>query len=172
MTYSPYSEEKTVRLLWRRLDESALAQQASLLAQVLRRGDALCLHGELGAGKTRFAREIIATLSGVEDVASPTFTLVQSYPVSDETDAGLVLHHYDLYRLEAEEELEELGLDASLETGIALIEWPEIATSWVPQSALHITFAFTDTDRYRDIALYGDETWKTRLEQWTTHTDP
>ena len=90
------------------------------IAEGLKTGDLVALSGELGAGKTALARAILHHLGVTEEVPSPSFTLVQSY------DTGtLAVYHFDLYRLERAGELVELGLDDALNSGAALVEWPE-----------------------------------------------
>lgn len=103
----------------------------------LRAGDAIALKGDLGAGKSTLARALIRALaddSGLE-VPSPTFTLVQSY------ETRVPVHHFDLYRLAAPDELDELGLDDALSQGAALIEWPERAADRLPETALWLDLA-------------------------------
>ncbi len=91
------------------------------LASLLRQGDALCLSGPLGAGKTTLARGLIRALTTPdEEVPSPTFTLVQFYET-----AAFALAHFDLYRLSDPDEASEVGLDETLDVGVALIEWPQ-----------------------------------------------
>jgi len=102
-------------------DAAATARLGAALARILRPGDALCLSGPLGAGKTELARGLIRALAGPEEeVPSPTFTLVQLYDTP-----GLPLAHFDLYRLEKPGEADELGLEEALIDGAAVIEWPQ-----------------------------------------------
>lgn len=116
-------------------DEAATGRLAQDLAAILKAGDCLLLVGDLGAGKSTFARAVIRAAAGDEtlEVPSPTFTLVQTYDL-----ARLPLAHFDLYRLETAEEIDELGLDEALETGAALVEWPERASGRLPEDALVI----------------------------------
>ncbi len=90
------------------------------LAPLLRPGDVVALYGDLGAGKTTLARGILRGLGSAEDVASPTFPIVQPYEA-----LALPVWHVDLYRIEDPRELEELALDEGLDGGALLIEWPE-----------------------------------------------
>src|SRR5258707_12948745 len=87
------------------------------IARGLVRGCAVALEGDLGAGKTTLARAILRSLGVTEDVPSPTFTLVQYYETPK-----LPVRHYDLYRIEKPEEVDELGLDEALDDGAAPIE--------------------------------------------------
>jgi len=103
-------------------DERATDELGATLAARLRVGDVVGLKGELGAGKTTLARAILR--AAAEDprliVPSPTFTLVEVY----ETPRGS-FWHFDLYRLEAPEQVFELGWEEALAEGIALVEWPD-----------------------------------------------
>jgi tRNA threonylcarbamoyladenosine biosynthesis protein TsaE len=103
-------------------DLAATASLGARIAAGLRPGDLVALDGDLGAGKTTLARAILAALGVDENVPSPTFTLVQTYPT-----ARFPVSHYDLYRLKHPRDMEELGLDEALEDGAVLVEWPERA---------------------------------------------
>ena len=93
---------------------------ASRMAGLAEAGDIIGLAGELGAGKTTFARAFIRARVGEVEVPSPTFTLVQIYE-----NGGAPVWHFDLYRLEDSEEIYELGIEEAFDTAICLIEWPE-----------------------------------------------
>lgn len=114
-------------------DETATAALGQKLAALLRGGDTVLLHGPIGAGKSHLARALIrARLGRMEDVPSPTFTLVQTY----ESDPDI--WHADLYRLTHPDEVLELGLDDAFSTAICLIEWPDRLGPHLPPHALHI----------------------------------
>ena len=120
-------------------------------------GDAVALQGDLGAGKTTLARAILRALGVTESVPSPTFTLVQTYETP-----GLVVRHYDLYRIRNPREIDELGLDEALEEGAVLIEWPENAGNRLPGEALHVVLTTTGPgSRRADIA--GPARWASHL---------
>ena len=124
--------------------EGQTEQLAQSLLMALIPGDLVTLEGDLGAGKTTLARALIrAGLRNSEaEVPSPTFTLVQSY---DGMPFGN-LAHLDLYRIEDPDELHELGLDEALETGIAIIEWPQKAHGQLPTPTLAISISIGEGD--------------------------
>lgn len=109
-------------------DEAATRQLGEDLALALRTGDCLALSGDLGAGKSALARAFLRAMADDDglEVPSPTFTLVQSYPLR------IPVSHFDLYRLGDPSELVELGFDEALENGICLVEWPEMAEGELP----------------------------------------
>ncbi|MGZ8346974.1 MAG: tRNA (adenosine(37)-N6)-threonylcarbamoyltransferase complex ATPase subunit type 1 TsaE [Allosphingosinicella sp.] len=118
-------------------DADATERFGEALAGSLRTGDIVALFGGLGAGKTTLARGILRGLGHIGDVASPTFPIVQTY---EPPDARLPTWHVDLYRIEDEAELEELGLDEARDDGVLLIEWPERLPSLWPE-ALRLSLA-------------------------------
>ncbi|HEX2591414.1 MAG TPA: tRNA (adenosine(37)-N6)-threonylcarbamoyltransferase complex ATPase subunit type 1 TsaE [Rhizomicrobium sp.] len=128
------------------------------IARGLGRGETVALQGDLGAGKTTLARAILRSLGVSEDVPSPTFTLVQSY----ETDAFPV-RHFDLYRIEDEEELDELGFDEAVDEGVVLVEWPERAPHRIPADALHVDLSVNGTGM-REAKLSGPQHWNRIFE--------
>lgn len=147
------------------LTQQALITLVKPLAEALRQGDAVALWGDLGVGKTTFARVLIQALVGEEvDVPSPTFTLVQTY----DSPHGEVWH-CDLYRLKDPEEAFELGLEDAFHQAICLIEWPERLGSLLPHRRIDITFKIRDeTTREINVTLVGThEPLQTILE--TTH---
>lgn len=120
------------------------ADTRALAAELVHRhgpGVVFALHGDLGAGKTRFAQGVASAL-GVRDlVGSPTFALVLEHP----TASGGRFVHMDLYRLADEREAEDLGFSELLETAEAtVIEWPDIAAALLPPHTIHVTLEATD----------------------------
>ena len=139
-------------------NEAEMATFAASFVPVLRAGDTLLLSGQIGAGKSAFARGFIrAKLGRMEDVPSPTFTLVQTYDAA-ETE----IWHCDLYRLTHPDEALELGLEDAFETAICLVEWPDRLGDAAPEGALHLAFEAGPTAHHVSIA--GSAAWKDRLQ--------
>ncbi|NNM77611.1 tRNA (adenosine(37)-N6)-threonylcarbamoyltransferase complex ATPase subunit type 1 TsaE [Sphingomonas sp. ID1715] len=103
-------------------DQAATLQLGARLAGLVRPGDMIALSGGLGAGKTTLARGLLASLGLAGEAPSPTFAIVQSYAPPE---TRLPVAHIDLYRLDAPEEAEELGLDELRQDHLLLVEWPE-----------------------------------------------
>lgn len=139
-------------------DENAMMRFGASLASILECGDVICLQGPLGAGKTTLARGLITQLCGAKDAPSPTYTLVETYEASD-----LSLWHFDLYRLEEEKDVWELGLEESLDEGVSLIEWPERIASLIPENALHLEIVLDQSKHSRLLQLSGGTQWCQRL---------
>jgi hypothetical protein len=116
-------------------DETATAELARHLAPSLKSGDLIALSGDLGAGKTFFARALIRVLTGMPEleVPSPTFTLMQTY----ERPAGAIVHA-DFFRIRRQDELDELGWDEASEGAIVLVEWPERAAQRLETNRIEI----------------------------------
>lgn len=128
------------------------------LAPLLRPGEALCLRGVLGAGKSCLARALIRALTTPDEEApSPTFTLVQTYPGKE-----FEIAHFDLYRLEDPDEAWEIGLDEALDHGAALIEWPERLEGCLPPDRLDLDLSVSGDGR--TARLTGHGAWKERVE--------
>jgi len=107
-------------------DTSAIA---AALAELCRPGDLIVLSGEMGAGKTAFAKGFGAALGVTEPITSPTFTLVHTYDIAPDRGHGAkALHHADLYRLDRTAEIADLALEELAEyQGIVLVEWGDVA---------------------------------------------
>ncbi len=140
-------------------DADQTARLAVTLGRALTAGDIVLLTGDVGAGKTHFARALIQSLLAVpEDVPSPTFTLVQTY----DTPRGEVWHS-DLYRLSSPDEVIELGLTEAFEDAICLVEWPDRLGDLLPEGALRIALS-PEGDDIRRITLTGPARWQSLLE--------
>ncbi|GBR51920.1 ATP/GTP hydrolase [Neokomagataea thailandica NBRC 106555] len=130
------------------LDTEALGAS---LATLCSPGDCLALDGSYGMGKSTFARSFLRALTGdvALDVPSPSFPILLTY----DTPAGPAFH-YDLWRLEGPDALDELDWDAACE-GIMLVEWPERAEDMLPNGALHVTFEQGAGEDERVVSLTG-----------------
>jgi tRNA threonylcarbamoyl adenosine modification protein YjeE len=118
----------------------------------------IALSGPLGAGKSELARALIRARAGAEiEVPSPSFTLVQDYPIGD-----LVLRHIDLYRLNDPSELLEIGLEGPESGEIWLVEWPERAGANLPIN-LRIALEQGPTPDARRAHFRAEESWQSRL---------
>lgn len=132
------------------------ATLARKVARLLKLQDVIFLKGDLGTGKSIFARSLIQALCGTEtEVPSPTFTLVQTYETPSFT-----LWHFDLYRLEHTEEAYELGIEEAYVAGVSLIEWPERLGALLPKDYLEIELNYGSHENERILYLKG---WKDRL---------
>ncbi|MBR0773868.1 tRNA (adenosine(37)-N6)-threonylcarbamoyltransferase complex ATPase subunit type 1 TsaE [Bradyrhizobium diazoefficiens] len=137
-------------------NEAATARLMADIALLIGPGDVITLTGDLGAGKTAAARSLIRYLADDEalEVPSPTFTLVQGYELPP-----FPVLHADLYRVEDESELEEIGLSPLPEATLVLIEWPERAPSALPHERIDIALthrpALGPSARAADITGYG-----------------
>jgi len=118
---------------------------AKHVASVVSEGGVIALQGQLGAGKTTFTKFLAAHLGVKTMIVSPTFTVIQEYPLKDRR----TLYHLDLYRLRQPEELVELGIDDLFEedrSSIILIEWPEMILDKLPKNALLLEFTVQDEE--------------------------
>jgi tRNA threonylcarbamoyladenosine biosynthesis protein TsaE len=121
--------------------EATIAFGRDFAAQ-LGRGDVLALLGDLGAGKTHFVKGLAAGLGATTEVTSPTFTLIHEY-----RDGRLPLFHFDLYRLESEEELLRIGLDDYLDAdGILALEWADKFPALLPAHTRWLRFKHLPND--------------------------
>jgi tRNA threonylcarbamoyladenosine biosynthesis protein TsaE len=130
------------------------------LAPLLRAGDVVLLIGELGTGKTVFARGVARGLGIERNIVSPTFTLLKEY------DARLPLNHLDAYRLEGPGDLYDLGIDEYLEGGILLVEWADRVYEFFDRDFLEIRIEFGEGESSRYVSLIpvgGD--WVARLAE-------
>ena len=126
----------------------------STIGQRLRRGDAVALIGDLGSGKTQFVKGVAAAFHSHPHVSSPTFVIMNRYDGRDPEGRAIFLHHVDLYRLERNEDILDLGLDEVLDDdGITLIEWADRMGPLLPVDRIDINFSFGTREQDRVIEL-------------------
>jgi tRNA threonylcarbamoyladenosine biosynthesis protein TsaE len=137
---------------------------ASRLAEYLRPGDIICLTGGLGAGKTRFVQGLAAGLGIDNPVTSPTFAILKEYKGAD-----LPLYHFDLYRLDTERELEDIGYSSYLfGEGVCAVEWGNKIPGIIPAGALTVDISATETEDRRVVSFtYTDVRWNSIAEAVT-----
>lgn len=119
---------------------------AYFIGPIVGPGAVISLFGELGSGKTFFVKALGAFLGISEEIDSPSFVLFKEYHCG-----RFPLYHLDLYRLTEEDELLDLGLLDMIESGITVIEWPEIAQNFLPYQTLKLKFAFDGEKRYVEV---------------------
>ena len=106
------------------------------LASKLKNGDIVILSGDLGSGKTKFVEGFLSFWNVENEISSPTFTIVNEYSKED-----LKIYHFDVYRLENEDEFLELGGLEYFDKGISLIEWGEMIENIIPEEYIKISFS-------------------------------
>ncbi len=146
------------------LDLEGVEKLAQDLAAILKRGDVLCLQGDLGAGKTTFARALIRSLLKAGDnteIPSPTFALVQSYDAE-----RFPIAHFDFYRIASPDEVLELGLDEAVSDGVAVIEWPEKAPEFLSSDRLTIELSEGDDSELRELVFVTHGDWDKKLARF------
>ncbi|MDZ4202253.1 MAG: tRNA (adenosine(37)-N6)-threonylcarbamoyltransferase complex ATPase subunit type 1 TsaE [Gallionella sp.] len=134
-------------------DEQATLALARRLASGLAPGMVIYLHGDLGAGKTTLVRGILNALGHEGRVKSPTYTLLEPY-----TAGGLDLRHFDLYRLNNEEEWESAGFRDEFDgRNVFLVEWPEKAQGLLPPADMEIDIRIPQEGRELDILAHTEK---------------
>lgn len=141
-------------------DPQATEAFGASLARMVRAGDVITLHGDLGAGKTSLARGLLAALGLAGEAPSPTFAIVQPYAPPE---VSIPVLHVDLYRIEDVVEIEELGLDEVRGESVLVIEWPERAPGEWPD-ALALSLAILP-DGARGLTAAVPAAWSAR---WPT----
>lgn len=133
------------------LDENEMKQWGRELGEAIVAPLVVSLSGELGAGKTTLAQAICAGYGVEESVTSPTYALVHRYDA-----AKSPVYHVDLYRLDDESQLTNIGWDDLLaERALVIVEWPERAGERMPDDHLHIDIEYLDSDADRRVLLAG-----------------
>jgi len=134
-------------------DSKATEQLGQMIGSKVEAGDVICLTGDLGAGKTLLSQGI-ATALGVlpEEVTSPTFTIMNIYEGNE-----MEIHHFDLYRLNRPEELEDIGFDEYCGgEGVTLIEWAELFPEQLPEEYLQIKLYHAGESRRAVLEAKGE----------------
>lgn len=115
--------------------ENEIPAAASALLDAFPAARSFAFHGEMGAGKTTFIKEICRQLGVSEIMSSPTFSIVNEYAA----DSGDTIYHFDFYRIRNESEAYEAGLHEYFDSGCyCFVEWPELVPSIIPISAVHV----------------------------------
>lgn len=128
-------------------DEKASERFAVQLAKSLPKAATITLAGEIGSGKTTIIRAILKQLGVRTPIKSPSFSLVESYQCQEH-----VIHHFDLYRIQYEDELEYIGFrDYFRDEGFCFIEWPEHGGGLLPHIDMKLCLTFNGTGRTMQI---------------------
>ena len=152
----------TSRLVFSQVNEPELCRIAELVALFVRPGEMIALSGELGAGKTAFARAFVRAILDDADVEvpSPTFNLLQLYE-----SPRFPIAHLDLYRLSNPSEVGEVIADDVLAGSVAVVEWPERVASLLSPSRLDVRISETGAADLRTLELAGHGAWGSRLDR-------
>ncbi len=135
--------------LFARLNDLGDTQKlAQYISSIIKKGDVVLLQGELGSGKTTFARFLINNFVKDVIVSSPTFGIVNVYEGNK-----CELWHCDLYRLKHQEEIFELGLDEALSKAIVVIEWPEIVRDMISNDGISLSLEYKNSDDSRGVSI-------------------
>ena len=133
------------------LDEAEMRRWGKDLGEALKAPIVISLTGDLGAGKTTLAQSICEGYGVAEPVTSPTYALVHRYEAEKSS-----VYHVDLYRLDNEAQLTNIGWDDMMsERAVVIVEWPERAGDRMPADHLHIDIEYLDGDPDRRVLLAG-----------------
>lgn len=146
---------------WQALDEDALVRVARAFAEGADEGAVVYLDGDLGAGKTTFVRALLVACGVAGRVRSPTYSLIESYPLAERS-----AHHLDLYRIADPGELEWLGLsDLAADGDLILVEWPERGQGALPAADLRVALGHAGDTRDLSVAALSarGERWLARI---------
>jgi tRNA threonylcarbamoyladenosine biosynthesis protein TsaE len=132
------------------------------MGTLLRRGDVLCLEGDLGSGKTTFVQGLAQGWGSVDAVTSPSFVLANQYRRPE----GSLMHHLDAYRLESVAEAIDLDLDAMLAEGILVVEWADHIKKALPPDNLVISFSWVNEEQRSMLFLPNGERYKKMLDEF------
>ena len=139
---------------------------AGTVGELLRPGDVVALVGDLGAGKTVFARGVARALGVTEPVLSPSFTIVREY------DGRTPLVHVDVYRIDTVQELHDLGFEELVrDDAVTLVEWGDMIDGLLPADRLDVRLTPGTTDDERVIEIEGHgRTWRARAAELAVGT--
>ena len=134
--------------------EVKTAELAKKFSYILKKGDVVFFHGEIGVGKTTFIRHLINSFQknnqlDLTEVTSPTFNLVNEYNV-----ANFIIQHYDLYRIKNTEEIKNIGLLENYKELVTLIEWPEKVKKKINHK-IDLFFEYGDDMEKRYLSIKG-----------------
>ncbi len=129
------------------------------LSSIAQKGDVFALYGTLGMGKSVLARAFVQKLCGLQEVPSPTFTLLQSYEAPN-----FEVFHFDLYRIKSAEEIFEIGVEEAIYSGVSLIEWPEKMGGYLPRDIFKVELFPQDNGRRLQISAVSQNKIR-RLQQ-------
>ena len=152
------------RALTRSTDETL--ELARTVGELLRAGDVVSLVGDLGAGKTVFARGVARALGVTEPVVSPSFTIVREY------DGRMPLVHVDVYRIDTVQELHDLGFEELVrDDAVTLVEWGDMIDGLLPGDRLDVRLAPGATDDERVVEIEGrGRSWRARAAELAVGT--
>ena len=149
-----FDNAKKNRILLKNLDDT---QDLALeIKSLIVRPVVIALYGDLGTGKTEFARFLMRSLGIKGDIASPTFTILQVYDLQATLSLDIeAVYHFDLYRIETRAELEEIGWYEALRSNyIVIAEWPELAEETLPLNTIRLLFEL-DAEGQRFCSIVG-----------------
>jgi tRNA threonylcarbamoyladenosine biosynthesis protein TsaE len=138
--------------VYNNINEAEVRGIAARVAVALRPGSVIALTGELGAGKTVFAKAVAKALGVSENVTSPTFTLIKEY------DSGrLPFYHFDVYRIESPDETEMAGFrEYFYGRGVSVIEWADNIEDYIPDGAIRVNIAYGAEPDTRTVTIWKD----------------
>ena len=145
--------------------ENEMKNIGDLISRLLKANDLITFEGDLGVGKTFLCKSIINSITNIKEVPSPTFNLVQTYPLNKVIE----IWHCDFYRINNFEEVEEIGVFEDLKKRIILLEWPRFNLEIKNLDPLNVTISFIGGNEkqfseLRKISLFGSVNWFNRIK--------
>ena len=152
--------------------ENEMKNIGGLISRLLKANDLITFEGDLGVGKTFLCKSIINNVTNIKEVPSPTFNLVQTYPLNKVIE----IWHCDFYRINNFEEVEEIGVFEDLKKKIILLEWPKFNLEIKNLDPLNITISFigrgeNNCSNFRKISLFGSVNWLNRTKELSVKLD-